>query len=85
MAETGNQISKRRPRRLPWTVFGVVGLAVAIAGCGGYSSTNSSHAHGAKAASPAAGASSASAIPQGNGGDMDADNNGGPNDGDGNQ
>jgi hypothetical protein len=82
MAETSNHISTRRRRRLPWTVVGVVALAVGVAGCGGYSSTA---AKPAPSGAPQHSAPSASAIPQGNGGDMDADNNGGPDDGDGNQ
>ena len=63
----------------PSLAAGAVALAVAVAGCGGYTST------AAKPAPPASSGHAASSIPQHNGGDMDADNNGGPSDGDGNQ
>jgi hypothetical protein len=78
MTETTPQSATHRRRLLPLIATGAVALAVAIAGCGGSSST---------AAKPAqhSGQAATSGIPQGNGGDMDADNNGGPSDGDGNQ
>jgi hypothetical protein len=70
---------------------GAVGLALAIAGCGGSGNPPHSPSAGSGAPitttapptkSPAASTPTAG-IPQHNGGDQDADNNGGPSDGDG--
>jgi hypothetical protein len=94
MSSTSNDIPSNRRRVLRWLPAGAVVIAVAVAGCGGYSATSSKQSTSGsarygtpatqpKAAKPSSGAA-ASGIPQHNGGDHDADNNGGPSDGDGN-
>jgi hypothetical protein len=94
MSSTSNDIPSNRRRVLRWLPAGAVVIAVAVAGCGGYSANSSkqstagsapsgSQATQPKAAEPSPGAA-ASGIPQNNGGDHDSDNNGGPSDGDGN-
>lgn len=57
-------------------------LAIALAGCGGSSSSNTPGSPGASHSKASAPTPSCT-IPQNNGGDHDADNNGGPDDGDG--